>query len=153
VVQPDFTIVVIGLDPAPLAELAPFCDRVRGSATHGSLTFRLTRASLFRGLAAGLKPDEILNRLRKHASNELPGNVVAEVQAWSGQARTVDVATATLVYCPDAETAGRVVSALGKLAQRVGDRVVALDREGITPALRQKLQSEGILLGTVKRKK
>jgi hypothetical protein len=153
VVQPDFTIVVIGLDPAPVADLAPFCERVRGSATHGSLTYRLSRASLFRGLAGGLKPDEILARLLKHASNELPGNVVTEVQSWCGQARTVEVAPATLVRCPDADTAGRVVSALGKLAQRVGETVVALNSDNITPALRQKLQAEGILLGVVKGKK
>jgi hypothetical protein len=153
VVQPDFTVVVIGLDPAPIADLAPFCDRVRGSATQGSLTFRLSRASLFRGLAGGLKHDDVLARLHKHASNDLPGNVLTEVQTWCCQARTVDVAPATLVTCPDADTAGRVVAVLGKRAQRVGERVVALDTEGITPGVRQKLQAEGILLGVVKGKK
>jgi hypothetical protein len=150
VVQPDFTIVVIGLDPAPVADLAPFCDRLRGSSTQGSLTFRLSRASLFRGLAGGLQPDDVLARLRRHASNELPGNVLTEVETWTGQARTVDVATATLIHCPDADTAGRVASALGKLAQRVGEKVVALDTQGISPALRLKLQAEGILLGEVR---
>jgi hypothetical protein len=151
--QPDFTIVVIGLDPAPVAELASFCDRVRGSTAQGSLIFRLSRASLYRGLAAGLKPDDVLARLRKHVSNELPSNVLTEVQTWCARARTVEIAPATLVRCPDADTAGRVVSALGKVAQRVGEKVVALDTTGITPALRQKLEAEGILLGEVKVKR
>ena len=153
VVQPDFTIIVIGLDAAPVADLAPFCDRVRGSASAGSLTFRLSRPSLFRGLAGGLNADEVLARLRKHVSNELPANVLTEVETWCGQARSVDVAPATLVRCPDTDTAGRGVSALGKMAQRVGEKVVALDTEGITPGVRQKLQAAGILLGTVKEKK
>ena len=34
-----------------------------------------------------------------------------------------------------------------------GDKVIALDLQGITPAIRQKLQAEGILLGKVKGKK
>jgi hypothetical protein len=153
VVQPDFTIVVIGLDQGPVADLTPFCDRSRGRASAGSVTLRLSRASLFRGLAMGLKPEDVLARLRKHASNELPGNVVTEVQTWCGQARTVDVAAALVVSCPDADTAGRVVSVLGRVAQRVGDKAVALDLKSITPGVRQKLQAEGIFLGVVKGRK
>ena len=32
VVQPDFSVILIGLNPAPVAELAPFCERVKGRA-------------------------------------------------------------------------------------------------------------------------
>ena len=42
VVQPDFSIIIIGLNPAPAAELLPFCEREKRGG-HGALTLRLTR--------------------------------------------------------------------------------------------------------------
>src|SRR5262249_12325168 len=48
IVQPDFTVVLIGLNPAPAAELMPFCDRAQGSVAGGSMTLRLSRESVLR---------------------------------------------------------------------------------------------------------
>src|SRR5207253_133719 len=46
VVQPDFSVVVIGTNPAPAAELAPFCERTTGHAGHGAMIFKITRESV-----------------------------------------------------------------------------------------------------------
>jgi hypothetical protein len=54
VVQPDFSIIVIGIDPAPLVELLPFCERIRERSSPGSATLRLTRASVVKGAITGL---------------------------------------------------------------------------------------------------
>jgi hypothetical protein len=146
VVQPDFSVIVIGLNPAPVADLAPFCERVRGRASQGSLTFRLSRESVLRGLAAGLPPEEALARLRKHASTPIPANVATEVAGWCSWARTVAQAPATLLRCPDREAADRVMGALGKAAERIGDTFVAVALDSLNAAARQKLQGQGILL-------
>src|SRR5262249_49165459 len=100
VVQPDFTVVVIGLDTTPAAELAPFCDRQRGSSSHGSVTFRRSRESVLRGIAAGIPAEEMIARLEQLASKAVPANVLTELRAWAGQVRTVKVQTAILFHCP-----------------------------------------------------
>lgn len=147
VVQPDFTVVVIGLDTTPAAELAPFCDRQRGSSSHGSVTFRLSRESVLRGIAAGIPAEEMVARLERLASKAVPANVLTELRSWAGQVRTVKVQTAILFHCPDAATAGRVQQALGKRAARVGETGVAWPaEEKLTASLRKKLQEQGIFI-------
>jgi hypothetical protein len=147
IVQPDFTVIVIGLDAAPAAELAPFCDRQRGSASQGSLTFRLSRESVLRGIVAGVPIDEMLARLERLASKAVPANVVTELRAWAGQVRTVKVKTAIIFDCPDAATAGRVQQALGKRAERVGETGVAWPAdEKLNASLRKKLQDQGLFV-------
>jgi hypothetical protein len=153
VVQPDFSVIVIGLNPAPAADLAPFCDRERGRSSQGSLTLRITRESVMRALAAGLPPEQVMERLQKHASTPLPANVATEVRDWCGWVRRVSMAPATLLRCPDADAASRALGALGKHAERVGDTVLALAADGLTPALRQRLQSQGILIEGAKRRR
>jgi hypothetical protein len=146
-VQPDFTVIVVGLSAAPAAELAPFCTRESGSAGQGSLTFRLSRESVQRGVAEGHSVQEILERLKKLASNALPDNVVKQLHSWGGQVCTVTAAPAILFRCADADAAGRVKAALGKKAELLGDTVVAWPaEEGLGAAVRRKLQNQGILV-------
>src|SRR6185437_1906786 len=78
VVQPDFSVIVIGVDLAPVAELVPFCERVRERSDAGAVTLRITRASVVRAVTAGLSDTEILDRLQRHCGTPLPGNVVHE---------------------------------------------------------------------------
>jgi hypothetical protein len=153
VVQPDFSVIVIGLNPAPVAELAPFCERVRGQASAGSLTMRITRESVLKGLAAGLPPAEVLSRLEKHASTPVPKNVAAELRGWCDWVRSVTPTPATLLRCPDAAAADRVMGVLGKNAERLAECVVAVAADGVTTAMRQKLQGQGILLERGRKKK
>jgi len=147
IVQPDFTIVVIGLAAGPSAELAPFCDRVQGSAGQGSLTFRLSRESVQKGLAAGLEPAEVFGRLERLSSTPLPQNVAAQLRTWCDWVRKVSAGPATLIRCPDEAAAERVLAALGKSAERLGERLVAWPGGGgLNAALRRKLQEQGIVV-------
>lgn len=146
IIQPDFSVLVIGLDPAPAAELAPFCERTRGQFGHGAITFRITRDSVVRAVTQGLSGASIVARLRKFASVDVPENVLAEVREWAGWIRLVNVRPMTAVRCPDAEAVARVVSALGRKAERVGDTLVALNVPKLTSVERQKLQDQGIII-------
>lgn len=146
-VQPDFTIIVIGLNPAPAASLAPFCERARGSASQGSLTFRLKRESVLRAVAEGMSVSAMLECLERLSSKTLPTNVVAELREWGGLVRKVQVQSAMLFRCPDAATAQRVQGLLGKKAALAGDTMVAWPAdEKLTAALRKKLQEQGIMV-------
>ena len=79
VVQPDFSIVIIGLNPAPAAELAPFCERTRKGGSPGAIVLKLTRESVVKAVAGGMKPEEIASRLKRRSSNEVPANVLRQV--------------------------------------------------------------------------
>ncbi len=149
VVQPDFSVVVIGLSTAALAELIPFCDRSSpGSAGPGASILKITRESVTRAVAQGLKPSQILDRLRKHASNEPPANVIRQVQDWANWVKTVYPARVTLLRCPDRDTADRVLGVLKKQVDRLNDTTLAVYAEKISPADRKKLRDNGVLLGT-----
>jgi len=146
IVQPDFSVIVIGLSPAPAAALAPFCDRASGKVGQGALTFKITRSSVIRAASQGLSADQIVARLKKYASVEVPANVLHEVRAWAGWIRLINVKPMTVVRCPDAEAADRVVAALGRRSERLGDSLVALDSSKVSPAERIKLQDQGIII-------
>ncbi len=146
IVQPDFSVVVIGLDPAPAAELAPFCERAGGHAGQGVLTYKITRDAVIRATGQGLSASAIVARLKKHASVDVPENVLREVQEWAHWVRMVNVQPITVVRCPDREAVARVVSTLGKKAERLSDHLVALHVPKLTPAERQKLQDNGIIV-------
>ena len=77
VVQPDFSVVIIGPNPAPAAALAPFCDRTNRGGGQGSMVLQLTRESVVKAVKNGLKPGEIMARLERHASKDIPANVDA----------------------------------------------------------------------------
>jgi hypothetical protein len=146
VVQPDFSVIVIGLNPAPAAELAPFCERTTRNAGAGAIVLKLTRDAVVKAVSHGLAPDDILERLGRLASNDLPANVLKEVRGWCGWVRQVSPTTLTVLRCGDRETADRALTALGKQAERVNETLVAVPRESITAADRAKLQSHGIVL-------
>lgn len=145
IVQPDFSVLVIGLSPAPAAELAAFASRDRSSNTPGAITFRLTREDVMRGLHAGLSGDEMVARLEKHAATGVPANVRTQLLTWAGQGRVVNSGPMMVFRCPDEETAGRVLSAVGKKAERLGPTSVGLVGK-VNSALRQKLLAQGVML-------
>ena len=148
IVQPDFSVIVIGLDPAPAVELAPFCERSKGQVGHGAITFRITRSSVIRAASQGLTAAQMLARLQKHASVDVPENVLHEVRDWAGWIRLVNVRPMTVVRCPDREAADRVASALGRRAERIGEAMVAIGANKLTPAERLKLQEQGVIITT-----
>ncbi len=63
VVQPDFSVVVIGPNPAAAAELAPFCERTSRSGGQGAMVLKITRDSVVKAVKNGLPPTEIVVRL------------------------------------------------------------------------------------------
>jgi hypothetical protein len=152
VVQPDFSVMVIGLNPAPAAELAPFCERTTRGGAAGALVFKLTRESVVKAVANGFAPAEIVARLKRLASNEVPANVLRQVEAWADWVRSVSLETVVVVRCPDSDTADRVLAIIKRGAERVGDTRVALDARRLAPSERNKLRDHGILLsGNVER--
>jgi hypothetical protein len=150
IVQPDFSIVVIGLNLARVAEVVPFCTRdSQGTAGQGSLILKLTRASVIKAVAGGLAPAQIMDRLRRNASNEIPPNVLREVEEWAGSVRKVGSSTASLLHCPDRETADRIVAVLKGRCERLNDTVVAVSAK-LDATERAKLRDLGIFVGTTR---
>src|SRR5262249_38309958 len=132
VVQPDFSVIVIGPNPAPAAELAPFCERTTRGGGQGAVILKITRDSIVKAVSHGMNPAEITARLRRHASNEVPANVLREVHDWSNWVRQVTASTLTVLRCPDRDTADRVMGAMKRQAERVNDTLVAIDRKKLT---------------------
>jgi Helicase conserved C-terminal domain len=145
VVQPDFSVIVIGPNPTAAAELAPFCERAAGGGTRGAVILKITRESVVRAVAHGLEPAEIADRLRRHASHEVPANVLHEVREWSNWVRRVTPATLAVLRCPDRDTADRVMGALKRQAERLNETVVAVGQK-LTAAERNKLRTQGIII-------
>lgn len=145
-VQPDFTLILIGLSPTPAADLAPFCERDRASVTPGTITYRLTRESVMRGLQIGLTGVEMEARLKRHASNAIPKNVEAQLRTWAEQSCRVTVATMLVLTCQSSEAADRAQAVLGKKSKRLGPTHVGLEGQRLTPSLRQKLAAQGVLV-------
>jgi Helicase conserved C-terminal domain len=146
VVQPDFSVTVIGLNPAPAAELAPFCERVRGHPGEGALILKITRDSVVKAVMHGLPAPEILARLERQSSTAVPANVLREVRDWCAWVRQVAAGPLVAIRCPDGETADRVASALGKRAERLTDTVVAVAEQALSSADRNKLLKQGVVV-------
>jgi soluble cytochrome b562 len=146
VVQPDFSVMVIGANPAPAAALAPFCERTNRGSGQGAIVLKITRESVVKAVKNGLKSPEIVARLKHHASNELPANVLRQVQEWSTWVRRVTVSSLIALQCPDSDTADRVMAVMKRQAQRVNSTVVAVDLRTLTTVERNKLEEHGILV-------
>ena len=100
---------------------------------------------MIRAVANGLQPAQILDRLRKHASHDLPVNVVREVLEWSGRVRRVAHKTLYVLRCPDRESGDRAMVALKRRAERLNETTIAVDGK-LTAADRTRLRVHGILV-------
>ncbi len=146
VVQPDFSVLVIGPDQSPLAELLPFCERVRERSSSGAVLLRLTRASVIKGTIMGLSSAAMLERLQRNCSKPLPENVAHELHEWAGWVRSVTAEPITLFRCPDAAAADRIVAALGRNAEKLNATTVAFASAALGEADRRKLLEQGIVV-------
>jgi hypothetical protein len=146
VIQPDFSVIIIGLNPAPAAELAPFCIRATQSGGHGALVLKITRDSVVKAVTHGLTPTEIIARLKRHATHEIPNNVLREVEGWSNWVRRITPGTLTILRCPDRDTADRVLAALKSQAERLTDTIVGIDVKKLSSTERNKLKAHGIIV-------
>ena len=110
------------------------------------MTLRLTRESVVKAVAYGMKPAEIVDRLRRLATNEVPSNVLRQVSDWCGWVRRAHASTAMIVRCPDSETADRIVAVMKRQAERVTETIIAIDQLRLTTADRNKLRDQGVLI-------
>lgn len=145
VVQPDFEIVFLAPAPRAEAELARIAERT-GSGV-GAL-FRLTRASVLRAAEQGLTAPQLLKTLESASRTGVPDNVARQVRDWMKSVRTIRIAPAVLVECPDAETAGRVKALGGSHVTAVTPTLLRLDADPKTrAALVKRLREKGIFVG------
>ncbi|HEX2210547.1 MAG TPA: helicase-associated domain-containing protein [Longimicrobium sp.] len=146
VVQPDFEIVFLAPAPRAEAELGRIAERT-GSGV-GAL-FRLTRASVLRAAEQGITSAQLLGMLEGVSRGGVPDNVARQVRDWVKAVRTIRIAPAVLVDCPDAETAGRVRSIGGARVTAITPTLLRLSADAKTrAALVKRLREKGIFVGT-----
>jgi hypothetical protein len=142
-VQPNFEIVFLGANVPAEAELGRFC--VRAGHGHGVL-FKITREACLFAARTGLTAADALATLARLSAKPLPRNVQSEVTAWFSQTRTVQKRTALLLECPDAETAGRIVSALRDGTRLLNPTTVQLPVLKLSTTQIKRLQKIGVFV-------
>ena len=91
----------------------------------------------------------MLGTLEAVSRGGVPDNVARQVRDWMKAVRTIRIAPAVLVDCPDAETAGRVRSLGGAHVNGVTPTLLRLDADAKTrAALVKRLREKGIFVGT-----
>jgi hypothetical protein len=144
VVQPDFEIVFLAPAPRAEAELGRIAERT-GSGV-GAL-FRLTRASVLRAAEQGMTAAQLLKTLESVSRGDVPDNVARQVRDWMKAVRTIRIAPAVLVDCPDAETAARIKALGGAHVTSVSRTLLRLDADPKTrAALVKRLREKGIFV-------
>ncbi len=143
-VQPNFEVIFLGESPVAEAEIGRFAER-RGRQM-GAL-FQITKKSVFAAAAAGMTADQMLATLTSLCSREIPGNVQHEMQGWFRQCRPVAFTTATLIRCPDRETALKIIAFAKGSAVALSDTVLEYNDPGKQrPALIKKLKEVGVIV-------
>jgi hypothetical protein len=146
VVQPDFEIVFLAPAPRAEAELGRIAERT--GVGLGAL-FRLTRASVLRAAEQGMSAAQVLGTLEAASRGGVPANVARQVQDWMKAVRTIRIAPAVLVDCPDAETAGRVRALGGAAVTAVTPTLLRLDADTkARAALVKRLRERGIFVAS-----
>jgi hypothetical protein len=146
VIQPDFSVIVIGPSTASIAELTLLCERSTKGGGNGATILKITRDSVVRAVRLGLKPADIIARLTRHASNDIPANVLREVKEWSSWVRRVKLSTMTVIRCTERDSADRVMGVLRSRAERLSDTIIAIDHAKLTAPERDKLSGQGIIV-------
>lgn len=144
VVQSNFDVYFAGESPAAEAEVARVAERRRGD--QGGL-FRITRRSISLAAGGGMTADEAMAILTRVCTRPVPQNVERDIREWFAQCRPVVFQNATLIRCPDAETAARVAAAAQSKVERLTGTVLeckASDKE--RQVLIKKLKSAGLLV-------
>ena len=145
VVQPNFELVFLSPSPAIEAACTRFCERAGKSRSIGTL-FRITRKSIHAAAGAGMTPDGVFEILAKAASKALPRNVEHEIKGWFAQCRNVAVRSATLVECPDEETAAKVARCWSGTSVRLNSTVVELRASEKKAEIAKKLRALGVFV-------
>ncbi|MCY2952528.1 MAG: helicase-associated domain-containing protein [Planctomycetota bacterium] len=145
VVQPNFEIVFLAPDPVLEATCSRFAERLGGRRPVGTL-FRITKASITAAAAVGVGLDQVHATLARASSKPLPTNVEQEVRGWFASFRELSLRPATLIECPDAETAARVLACAGTDATRISDVVLEFRGDGGKLDLIKALRTQGLFV-------
>ena len=148
VIQPNFEIVF--LSPSPIGQVrartfAAPTAALRGPQSVGTL-FVIDRASVQRAVAAGQDAAEVIAAAGDLSKQPLPANVIRQIRDWAAEVRWIDVRPALVVDCGEAETAARVLAAVGTRGRRLSECVELVDKADLTPAMRRKLISRGVFV-------
>ena len=149
VIQPNFEIVF--LSPSPIDQMrartfAAPTAALQGPQSVGTL-FVIERASVQRAVMAGHDAEQVIAAADDLSKQPLPANVRRQIRDWAAEVRWIEVRPAVVVDCGDAETAARVLSAVGKRGRPLSESVVELvERTDLTPAIRRKLIGRGVFV-------
>ena len=99
-----------------------------------------------RAVRLGLKPDDIIARLTRHASNELPANVLREVKDGRAGCARSNLSKMTVIRCGERDSADRVMAVLRHQAERMSETIIAIDHAKLTASERDKLLGQGIIV-------
>ncbi|MFO0949153.1 MAG: helicase-associated domain-containing protein [Planctomycetota bacterium] len=144
-VQPDFSMIVIGNLPA-VADFAPFTDPSPGNHDPHSRVLKVTRERVRSAAENGLTGHQMIERLEKHATVPIPKNVLQEIRNWAGSVRKVEVAPMLIFTCSDSSVADRLPGLLGQPGNRFSPTVVGFPPMTISPKIKTQLKKLGIHL-------
>ena len=128
-----------------VAACAGFCERAGTGRNVGTL-FRITKKSIHTAAGTGLTADAVLATLANAGNKAVPRNVEHEIKAWFAQCRNVAVRQATLIECPDAETAAKVARTWNGKASPLNPTVVELSRSVKKTEIVRKLRALGVFV-------
>jgi hypothetical protein len=143
-IRPDFSIQVPG--PANLYtrfQLERFAEFERADPCH----YRLTVEGLSRGLARGIRLEQILAFLRQASEGAVPANVAGQLQVWAGRFGQVQLEEIALLQVKE-ERVLRELSVLPQTRAYIGkvlSPTLALVRKQDLPRLRKALRALGFL--------
>ena len=149
VIQPNFEIVF--LSPSPIDQMrartfATPTAAMKGPQSVGTL-FVIERTSVQRAVMAGHDAEQVIAAAGDLSKQPLPANVSRQIRDWAADVRWIGVRTALVVECGDAETAARVLTAVGTRGRPLSKSVVELtEGTDLTPAVRRKLVSRGVFV-------
>jgi hypothetical protein len=138
VVQPNFDVVAYmdRADAAAAGTLGLLAEPAgTGSPAAGPVqTFRLTQASVYHALEAGVGRDDLVEFLRRHNAGELPLNVVQTLAEWSARREALVVRSGVrLTAFPSRESRDAYLAGGGR-GDACGERFVLADEgRGGTP--------------------
>lgn len=143
IVQPNFEVVFLGPSPMAEAEISRFAER---KGKQMGVMFTITKKSVINGAAAGLSAKTMVETLQRVCGKEVPANVSREIEGWAATCRRVDMGPATLIRCPDAETAMRIQAAAPDAINPLSDTVLELNGRIKPLDMARKLRAMGIFL-------
>ncbi|TMC21505.1 MAG: hypothetical protein E6J34_09405 [Chloroflexi bacterium] len=148
IVQPNYEVLLMEFCPQLVYRLLPVAQVLRMGVVS---TFRLTEATLFTGLASGVKLADLLFFLEEHsAPKELPQNVVYTIKDWAKAYREFQLSEVIMIETPEAETEENLRRVLGNLAvdlRHVAPGIFLVISQGASFGdLRKRLRLAGIVV-------